>query len=76
MKKIEENNTLVFICDIRANKAQIKEALKKLYDIDTVKINTLIRYVLQSRLSFSPTQGATANVMVIAPMEPRRLSLV
>ena len=48
MKKIEENNTLVFICDIRANKAQIKEALKKLYDIDTVKINTLIRYVLQS----------------------------
>jgi large subunit ribosomal protein L23Ae len=47
MKKIEENNTLVFICDIRANKAQIKEALKKLYDIDTVKINTLVRYVLQ-----------------------------
>jgi large subunit ribosomal protein L23Ae len=47
MKKIEENNTLVFICDIRANKAQIKEALKKLYDIDTVKINTLIRYVLR-----------------------------
>jgi large subunit ribosomal protein L23Ae len=53
MKKIEENNTLVFICDIRANKAQIKEALKKLYDIDTVKINTLIRYVLQSQLTFS-----------------------
>lgn len=45
MKKIEENNTLVFICDVRANKRQIKEALKKLYDIDTVKINTLIRYV-------------------------------
>ena len=45
MKKIEENNTLVFIVDIKANKRQIKEALKKLYDIDTVKINTLIRYV-------------------------------
>ncbi|KAL5604680.1 hypothetical protein BROUX41_001969 [Berkeleyomyces rouxiae] len=43
MKKIEENNTLVFIVDIKANKAQIKQALKKLYDIDTVKINTLIR---------------------------------
>lgn len=52
MKKIEENNTLVFICDIRANKAQIKQALKKLYDIDTVKINTLIRYVLV-RLRFN-----------------------
>jgi large subunit ribosomal protein L23Ae len=43
MKKIEENNTLVFIVDVKANKAQIKQALKKLYDIDTVKINTLIR---------------------------------
>jgi large subunit ribosomal protein L23Ae len=44
MKKIEEHNTLVFIVDVKANKAQIKLALKKLYDIDTVKINTLIRY--------------------------------
>ncbi|RYO85145.1 hypothetical protein DL766_007344 [Monosporascus sp. MC13-8B] len=43
MKKIEENNTLVFLVDIRANKAQIKQALKKLYQIDVVKINTLIR---------------------------------
>ena len=45
MKKIEENNTLVFIVDVKANKAQIKQSLKKLYDIDTVKINTLVRYV-------------------------------
>lgn len=44
MKKIEENNTLVFIVDIKANKRQIKEAIKKLYDVDTVKINTLIRW--------------------------------
>lgn len=43
MKKMEEHNTLVFIVDIKANKAQIKQALKKLYDIDTLKINTLIR---------------------------------
>lgn len=45
MKKIEENNTLVFIVDVKANKRQIKQALKTLYDVDTVKINTLIRYV-------------------------------
>ena len=45
MKKIEENNTLVFICDVKANKRQIKEALKKLYDVDCVKVNTLIRWV-------------------------------
>ena len=49
MKKIEENNTLVFICDVKANKRQIKEALKKLYDVECVKINTLVRYVLRRR---------------------------
>merc|ERR1711890_60663 len=43
MKKIEENNTLVFIVDVRASKGQIKEAIKKMYDIDTQKINTLVR---------------------------------
>uniref|UniRef100_A0A8C8GJC8 Large ribosomal subunit protein uL23 n=1 Tax=Oncorhynchus tshawytscha TaxID=74940 RepID=A0A8C8GJC8_ONCTS len=32
MKKIEDNNTLVFIVDV-----------KKLYDIDVAKVNTLIR---------------------------------
>lgn len=44
MKKIEENNTLVFIVNVKANKRQIKEALKKLYDVDCVKVNTMIRY--------------------------------
>ncbi|KAF2086856.1 hypothetical protein K490DRAFT_66169 [Saccharata proteae CBS 121410] len=43
MKKIEENNTLVFIVDTKSNKRQIKQALKTLYDVDTIKINTLIR---------------------------------
>jgi len=43
MKKIEENNTLVFVVDVRASKVQIKEAIKKMYDIETQKINTLIR---------------------------------
>ncbi|KAL4826463.1 hypothetical protein H8958_003867 [Nasalis larvatus] len=43
MRKIEDNNTLVFIVDVKANKHQIKQAVKKLYDIDVVKVNTLIR---------------------------------
>jgi large subunit ribosomal protein L23Ae len=43
MKKIEDNNTLVFIVDIKSNKRQIKEAVKKLYDVKAEKINTLIR---------------------------------
>merc|ERR1711931_330608 len=43
MKKIEDNNTLVFICDIKANKHQVKSAVKKLYDINVSKVNTLVR---------------------------------
>ncbi|KAH0622983.1 hypothetical protein JD844_025937 [Phrynosoma platyrhinos] len=42
MKKIEDNNTLVFVVDVKANKHQIKQAVKKLYDIDVAKVNTLI----------------------------------
>lgn len=45
MKKIEEHNTLVFIVDLRSNKRQIKDAVEKLYDVQTAKINTLIRCV-------------------------------
>uniref|UniRef100_A0A452IBG0 Ribosomal protein L23/L25 N-terminal domain-containing protein n=1 Tax=Gopherus agassizii TaxID=38772 RepID=A0A452IBG0_9SAUR len=38
-----EDNTLVFIVDVKAKKHQIKQAVKKLYDIDVAKVNTLIR---------------------------------
>ncbi|KAB2050502.1 hypothetical protein ES319_A13G251000v1 [Gossypium barbadense] len=43
MKKIEDNNTLVFIVDICADKKKIKDAVKKMYDIQAKKVNTLIR---------------------------------
>ena len=43
MKKIEDNSTLVFIVDVKANKHQIKQPVKKLYDVDVAKVNTLIR---------------------------------
>merc|ERR1719394_1999593 len=43
MKKIEEINTLVFIVDIQANKRQIKEAVRQMYDVTCQKVNTLIR---------------------------------
>jgi len=43
MKKIEDNNTLVFVVHLKANKAHIKAAVKKLYEVDVDKVNTLIR---------------------------------
>ena len=43
MKRIEDHNTLVFICDIRASKPQITEAIRQLYKVECIKVNTLIR---------------------------------
>eukprot|EP00823_Brevimastigomonas_motovehiculus_P000367 TRINITY_DN10457_c0_g1_i1.p2 TRINITY_DN10457_c0_g1~~TRINITY_DN10457_c0_g1_i1.p2 ORF type:complete len:186 (+),score=58.70 TRINITY_DN10457_c0_g1_i1:24-560(+) len=43
MKQIEDNNTLTFIVDIKANKKHIAEAISSLYEVDVVRVNTLIR---------------------------------
>lgn len=43
MKKKEDSNMLVSIVDIKASKQQIKQAVKKLCDIDVAKANTQIR---------------------------------
>jgi len=43
MKKIEDNNTIVFIVDVRSNKPKIKEAVKAMYKIPVERVNTLIR---------------------------------
>ncbi|MCL4147654.1 UNVERIFIED_CONTAM: hypothetical protein GTU68_062756 [Idotea baltica] len=43
MKKIEDNNTLVFIVETKASRNHVKYAVKKLYEIDVAKVNTLIR---------------------------------
>jgi large subunit ribosomal protein L23Ae len=45
MKKIEEHNTLVFVVDVKASKSQIKNAIKKLYSVSVLNVNTLVRYV-------------------------------
>lgn len=43
MRKIEDQNTLVFVVDVRANKYQIKDAVNKMYKIKAQKVNTLVR---------------------------------
>lgn len=35
---------------VRSTKKQIKDAVKKMYDIATKKVNTLIRYVVLVRV--------------------------
>ncbi|KAM5136186.1 large ribosomal subunit protein uL23-like [Callospermophilus lateralis] len=41
-KKIEDNTTLVFIVDVKINKHQINQVMKKFCDTDVVEVNTVI----------------------------------
>lgn len=43
MKKVEDGNILVFQVSLKANKYQIKKAVKELYEVDVQSVNTLIR---------------------------------
>jgi large subunit ribosomal protein L23Ae len=43
MRKMETCNTLVFLCDVRANKHHIRAAVKELYGVEAVRVNTLVR---------------------------------
>lgn len=42
LRKIEKENTLVFIVNRKANKHNIKWAVEKLFNVKVEKINTLI----------------------------------
>ncbi|ELV11060.1 60S ribosomal protein L23a [Tupaia chinensis] len=42
-KKIEDDNTLVLIVDVRANKHLVRQAVKKPCDVSVAKVSTLIR---------------------------------
>jgi len=43
MKQIEDNNTLTFIVDLQSSTRQIRTSIKSLYEIDVVRVNTLVR---------------------------------
>ncbi|KAK1347061.1 hypothetical protein QTO34_000924 [Cnephaeus nilssonii] len=55
MEEARRNKTLVFIVDVKANKHQIKQAVKELYDIDVAKVPPdLQNEVLVSLLQTDP----------------------
>ncbi|ELV09186.1 60S ribosomal protein L23a [Tupaia chinensis] len=60
VKKTEDNNTLVIVftcvhCGCQGQKHQIKQAVKKLYDMDVAKVNTLIRPDGEKKADVQPT---------------------
>ncbi|GAM18781.1 hypothetical protein SAMD00019534_019560 [Acytostelium subglobosum LB1] len=41
-KQIEANNTITFMVDMFSNKYQIAQAVKKMYEVDVARVNTVI----------------------------------
>lgn len=41
--QIERSNTYTFVVDRRANKTEIREAVKRIFDVDVMRVNTLNR---------------------------------
>ena len=39
---MDRDNALVFICDRRASKRDIKQAIEELYEVELVSVNTLV----------------------------------
>jgi large subunit ribosomal protein L23 len=42
LERLEKDNKLTFIVDLKANKNEIKNAIEKLYDVKVRSVNTMI----------------------------------
>merc|ERR1711894_3625 len=62
MRKIENNNTLVFWCRRSANKVLIKKSVEERYNVKVMKVNTLITPRLKKKayVRLSPANDATS----------------
>lgn len=62
MKKIEDNNTLVFLTHLKANKHHVRAAVRKLYDIKVAKVNLLIRWAIAAHATKLQTNQRTHGI--------------
>ncbi|MFB6244872.1 MAG: 50S ribosomal protein L23 [Candidatus Nanohaloarchaea archaeon] len=42
MDKVDDNNTIVLIVDVNANKNQVEDAVEQLFEVTVKKVNTTI----------------------------------
>ncbi|RZN55389.1 MAG: 50S ribosomal protein L23 [Candidatus Methanomethylicota archaeon] len=65
IERIEKENKLTFIVNIKANKKMIKDAFEKLYNVKVEKINTLItssgekKAIIKLKKEYSAAELAT-----------------
>jgi large subunit ribosomal protein L23 len=65
IERIEKENKLTFIVNIKANKKMIKDAFEKLYNVKVEKVNTLItslgekKAIIKLKKEYSAAELAT-----------------
>lgn len=59
MEMIEENNTYTFKVDKRANKVEIRNAVKEIFNVTVLKVNTMNMLGKKRRLGYN--QGKRAD---------------
>jgi large subunit ribosomal protein L23 len=64
-----ETNQYVFEVDMRANKIQIKDAIERIFDVDVLKVNTMVMPLKRGRRgrSFYVRQRAWKKAVVTVP---------
>jgi len=58
---IDIENTMEFLVDIRSNKKDIKESLEDLYDVEVVKVRTMITSKGEKKAAVKLAGDGTAN---------------
>jgi large subunit ribosomal protein L23 len=68
---IQDANTYTFVVDPRANKTEIKEAIKKIFDVDVLSVNTMNRKGKLKRTGWvTGRRAATKRALItLAPGE-------
>lgn len=49
MRLMEKSNTIIFVCDLKATKPEIKKAIESLYSVAPKKVNTAITFKGEKR---------------------------
>ncbi len=60
MDKVDEENTLVLMVDLEANKPQIQDAVETLFDVTVKKVNTAITPQAKKKAFISLAPGDDA----------------
>jgi large subunit ribosomal protein L23 len=64
-----ETNQYVFEVDMRANKIQIKDAIERIFDVDVIKVNTMVMPLKRGRRgrTYYVRQRAWKKAVVTVP---------